>query len=85
MKNRTIKKTLIIFIILCTVIPLTVISAINFTYQSQIIEENFKETVTQTMYTLSGDITDFKNTNSEVINQLASDYSSRTLVSDKNS
>ena len=32
MKKKTIKKTLILFIILCTVIPLTVISAINFTY-----------------------------------------------------
>lgn len=85
MKKKTIKKTLILFIILCTVIPLTVISAINFTYQSQIIEENFKETVTQTMHTLSGDITDFKNSNGEIINLLSSDYSSRTLVSDKNS
>lgn len=85
MKNRTIKKTLIIFIILCVVAPLTVISVVNSMYQFQNIRENFKETVTQTMYTLSGDITDFKNTNSEVINQLSSDYSSRTLVSDKNS
>ena len=85
MKNRTIKKTLIIFIILCVVAPLTVISVVNFTYQSQIIEENFKETVTQTMHTLSGDITDFKNSNGEIINLLSSDYSSRTLVSDKNS
>ncbi|QBD87441.1 methyl-accepting chemotaxis protein [Clostridium tetani] len=85
MKNRTIKKTLIIFIILCVVTPLTVISAINFRYQSRSIKENFENSVAQAMYSLSEDITNFKNTNSEIINVLSDDYSSRTLVTDKNS
>ncbi|CDI49698.1 methyl-accepting chemotaxis protein [Clostridium tetani] len=85
MKNRTIKKTLIIFIILCVVTPLTVISAINFMYQSRSIKENFENSVAQAMYSLSEDITNFKNTNSEIINVLSADYSSRTLVTDKNS
>ena len=85
MKKRTIKKTLIVFIILCVIIPLTVISLVNFRYQSQIIKDDFDYSVSKEMYGLSEDITDFKKTNSEIINLLSTDYSSRTLISDKNS
>src|SRR3712207_6756978 len=82
-KNRSLKQILLVFVLLCTILPLAIISVVNFKYQYHTIKNNFCDFMSKSLVGLSGDITDFTNNNKEIIEFISNDYNFKNIVDTK--